>query len=179
MKISRLSTFAGNTFLFLLEYIFKLSAGITTLIVVGAQGSFFGKLGTGFGSLIAVLYKIAEWPDRLSYVGTVIRDYNTLTASAFHQRYGGQAINSVMESLNDAVLYFQSVYQNLANQPFATIIASLLAFLSFYICARVFRFIRQKGKGSYLVRKEREIGKRIFRDTDSKYGRDNIIKRDR
>jgi hypothetical protein len=166
MKPSRLLTLAASPFLFLLEYIFKFAAGVTSIIVLGAQGSFFGKVGTGFGSLIDVLYQIIAWFERLSYIGTVIRDYNTLTASAFNERYGGQAINRVMESLNEAVTYFQIVYQNLSNQPFATLTATLMVFLFFYFFARTSRFLRQRGKGSYLVRKEREIGDRIFRDQE-------------
>lgn len=166
MKLSQLLTLAAKPLLFLLEYIFKFSAGIITMIVLGSQGSFFGKLGAGFGSLIDVLYKIVAWPDKLSYIAGVIEDYNTLTASAFNQRYGGQAIQGVMEYLNEAVTYFQAVYHNLTHQPFATVIASLIAFLSFYFCARIFRFIRQRGRGSYLVRKEREIGDRIFRNPE-------------
>lgn len=162
MKSSRFFVIVINFFLLLLEYVFKLSAGIITIIVLGAQNSFFSKLGSGYGSFMQVYDAIASWPERLDYIGAVIQDYNTLTASTFHQRYGGEAINRVMETLNEAVSYFQAVYQNLAHQPFATVAAALVAFLSFYICARLFRFIRQRGKGSYLVRKEREIGDRVF-----------------
>lgn len=166
MKRARLLTLAAKPFLFLLEYIFKFAAGVVTVIVLGGQGSFWEKLGEGFGSILDVLYKIAAWPEKLSYIGTVIQDYNSLTASAFNQRYGGQAINRVMESLNEAVTYLQVVYQNLTHQPFATVIASLIAFFLFYFCARIFRFIRQRGKGSYLIRKEREIGDRVFRNPE-------------
>lgn len=162
MDTSRSLTLLTNPLLFLLEYIFKLSAGIAAIIVLGAQGSFIAKLGTGFGSLLSVYDQLLEWPDKISYLGNVIHDYNTLTASAFNQRYGGQALNRTMESLNEGVLYVQSVYENLAAQPVATVIATLIAFLLLYLAGRTFRFIRQRGKGSYLVRKERELGNRIF-----------------
>lgn len=167
MKSSRLLTLAGNLFLFMLEYIFKFSAGVVAIIVLGGEGSFFSKLGRGFGSLVDVLGKIVAWPDTLGYLATVIRDYNTLTASAFNQRYGGQAVNRVMESLNEAVTYSQAVYQNLTGQPLATVLATMIAFLTFYSVARIVRFIRQRGRGSYLVRKEREIGDRVFRNRES------------
>lgn len=166
MNSSRYITLAINTFLFLLEYIFKFIAGVISIIVLGGQGSFLGKLGVGFGSLFEVLNRIFTWPGKLSYISSVVNDYNTLTASEFNQRYGGQAITRVMESLNEAVTYFQSVYQNLTQQPFATVFATLLAFFAFYFCARVLRFARQKGEGSYLVRKEREIGDRVFRSPE-------------
>jgi len=166
MKLSRAFTFVTHPVLFLLEYTFKFITGVVSLIVLGSQGSFYVKLGTGFGSLLNVLSGIMEWPGKLIYLGNVIRDYNTLTASNFNQRYGGEAMNRVMESLNESVAYFQSVYQNLINQPVATVLATLLAFIVFYFFARSFRFVRQGGEGSYLVRKERNLGKRIFHDSE-------------
>ncbi len=165
MTFSRFLTVSAKPFLFLLEYLFKLSAGIVTVIILGSQGSFFAKLGTGFGSLIYVYEQLLEWPGKLTYLGSVIHDYNTQTASAFNQRYGGQALNRTMESLNEGVLYVQSVYQNLAEQPFATVLAAVIAFAVLYFLARTFRFIRQRGRGSYLVRKEREFGRRVFRNS--------------
>lgn len=162
MTTSRLSTLSAKPILFLLEYLFKLSAGVIAAIVLGAGGSFFGKLGTGFGSIAGVLRQIAEWPERLAYLGKVIQDYNTLTASTFNERYGGEAMNRVMESLNEGVVYGQAVYQNLTHQPLATIVATLIAFLIFYLIGRTCRFFRQKGQGSFLIKKERELGKRVF-----------------
>ncbi|MDZ7683399.1 MAG: hypothetical protein U5J63_17240 [Fodinibius sp.] len=64
-----------------------------------------------------VLRQVAEWPDRLTYIGTVIQDYNTLTAATFNERYGGDALNRVMELLNEGVAYGEAVYQNLSRQP--------------------------------------------------------------
>lgn len=152
----------GKLVLFLLEYLFKFTAGVIAVIVMGAGGSFLGKLGTGFSSIIDVLRQIAEWPGRLTYLGSVIQDYNTLTASAFNERYGGKAISRVMESLNEGVAYGQAVYQNLTQQPVETIVATLIAFLLFYVVGRSCRFFRQKGQGSFLIQKERELGKRVF-----------------
>ena len=167
MKLSVFFAAAGKIGLFLLEYIFKVFAGIISMIVLGAQGSFFLKLGTGFSSLLNVVYELFEIPGKLAYLGNVIHDYDTLTASAFNQRYGGDAINRVMESLNEGVAYFQSVYQNLAQQPIATLMATTIAFLFFYLIARTFRFIRQKGEGSILVKLERKLGRLIFRNSEN------------
>lgn len=164
MTKSRLLNFVAAPFLFLFEYLLKFSAGVISLIVLGDPGSFWGKLGTGYGSLLNVYEKIAEWPENVVYMGSVIHDYNTLTASAFNQRYGGEALNRVMDTLNNAVVYFQAVYQNLSHEPASTVVATIIAFLSFYLTARVCRFIRQRGQGSYIVRKEREFGDRIFRN---------------
>jgi len=162
MNVSRLLSLASKPILFLLEYLFKFTAGVISMIVLGAGGSFFSKISTGFGSIGKVLQQIAEWPDRLTYFSTLIQDYNTLTASTFNQRYGGDAINRVMELLNEAVAYGQAVYQNITQQPVATIVATLLVFLLLYIIGRACRFYRQKGQGSFLVKKERQLGKRVF-----------------
>jgi hypothetical protein len=162
MNVSRLLTLVSKPILFLLEYLFKLAAGVIGMIVLGAGGSFWGKMGTGFGSIGNVLHQIAEWPERLTYIGTVVQDYNTLTASAFNERYGGDAINRLMELLNEGVAYGQAVYQNITEQPVTTILATLIVFLLFYIIGRACRFYRQKGQGSFLIKKERELGKRVF-----------------
>lgn len=165
MKSSRLLKLINHSILLVLEYVFKITAGIISIIVLGAPDSFFSKLGTGFGSFMQVYHKLTEWPEKMNYISTVIQDYNTQTAAVFHQRYGGQAMDRVMEMLNEGVAFFQAVYENLAQQPLATISATLLAFLLFYFCARTCRFVRQRGQGSYLIRKEREIGNRVFKKT--------------
>jgi len=162
MNVSRLLTLAAKPILFMLEYLFKLTAGVIAMIVLGAGGSFFSKVSTGFGSIGNVLHQITAWPDRLTYISTVIQDYNTLTAATFNERYGGDALNRVMELLNEGVTYIQTVYQNLTRQPVETIVATLLVFLLFYIIGRACRFYRQKGQGSFLTKKERELGKRVF-----------------
>ena len=167
MKLSVFFAAAGKIGLFLMEYIFKVFAGIISMIVLGVQGSFFHKLGTGFGSLLNVVYELFEIPGKLAYLSNVIHDYDTLTASAFNQRYGGDAINRLIESLNEGVAYFQTVYQNLAQQPIATLMATTIAFLFFYLIARTFRFIRQKGEGSILVKLERKLGRLIFRNSEN------------
>ncbi|MGM0588012.1 MAG: hypothetical protein ACQETE_06350 [Bacteroidota bacterium] len=166
MNTSKLSRFITFPLLFVLEYLFKICSGVVAAIVLGARGSFFDKLGTGFGSLGNVIYKLLDWPERLEYFGAVINDYHTLTASRFHQQYGGQALDGLMDYLNEAVTYAQMVGQNLTQQPLGTLLATALAFLTFYFCARMCRFVRQRGTGSYLVRKEREWGARIFESVE-------------
>ncbi|SMO58200.1 hypothetical protein [Gracilimonas mengyeensis] len=167
MKTSPIYRFTVHPLLFVLEFVFKIAAGVVALIVLAAPDSFLDKLATGFGSLSEVYHKLAAWPEKLSYISMVIEDYNTQTAADFHQRYGGQAMDRVMDMLNEGVAFFQAVYQNLAEQPIATIGATLLAFLLFYACGRTCRFVRQRGQGSFLVRKEREIGNRIFKKNEA------------
>ena len=154
--------FVTNTFLLILEYLFKVSSGIAGLIVLGAPGTFFAKLTTGFGGLLPTIRQIVELPQTLTTTTAVITDYNTLTAASFNQRYGAQAVNNVMESMNESLTYFQAVYQNLSIQPASTALAFLIAFLTFYTLGRAICFIRQKGQGSFMTRMERKWGERIF-----------------
>jgi len=160
--------FIINPLLFILEYFFKISGSVAAIIAMGAYGSFFSKLFSGYGSLLPALYNIFEFPEKSRFIVNVIQDYNTLTASAFNQRYGGQAVNYVMGSLNEAVIYLQSIYENISQQPIATLLAGGFAFLSLYITGRFFCFIRQKGQGSYLDRFERKLGNRVFKGSPDK-----------
>ncbi|MEX0780203.1 MAG: hypothetical protein WD037_10720 [Balneolales bacterium] len=154
----------GNTFLLILEYCFKLSSGVAGVIVLGTTGSFYDKLSTGYLSLFPVLGQISEFPNKIINSTTVINDYNTLTAAAFNQRYGGQAVNHVMASMNEGVAYIQAVYQNLSFQPATTLLALTLAVLSLYILGRAVCFFRQRGQGSFFTRMERHMGNRLFYD---------------
>ncbi|MDZ7693726.1 MAG: hypothetical protein U5K69_21840 [Balneolaceae bacterium] len=104
--------------LFVIEYAFKFLAGVGAAIVLAAEGSFFAKISAGFGSVIPTLQQLSNAPARLTYLSTVIEDYNTLTASTFNQRYGGQAINNVLEQLNEGVAYLQAIYQNVSEPAF-------------------------------------------------------------
>jgi hypothetical protein len=57
--------------------------------------------------------------------------------------------------------------KNLTDEPVVTIGATLLVFLLFYIIGRACRFYRQKGQGSFLIKKERELGKRVFDQSET------------
>ncbi len=152
-------------FLLFLEYFFKISASIVAFIALGAKGSFGTKLAAGFTSLSPALRGIVEFPQKISETSTVINDYNTLTAADFSERYGSQAIDSVLVFLNEGIIYFHSIYQNMVQQPLATFTAAGISFTSLYLLARVLRFARQKGRGSYIHRIERKIGDRVFQNS--------------
>lgn len=158
-KIARKS---GKGFLMFLEYCTKLTAVAVTAVVLVTDGTFVSKLGNGFGSVSSTLRNIFSAPSDIIDTAYVIHDYNTMTAAAFNQEYGANAINSVMAYLNGAVVYFQTLYQNLASQPFSTFFAALLAFCSLYFISLVLRFARQKGQGSWLNKLERKLGDRVF-----------------
>lgn len=150
--------------LFLIEYVFKFLAGVGAAIVLAADGSLWAKLGTGYASVIPAIRQLTNFPEQWAYLSTVIEDYNTLTAAAFNQRYGGQAINALLVQLNEGVSYLQAIYQNIISSPISTILATLIIFLSLYLIGRISRFVRQKGQGSILDRAERKLGDQVFKN---------------
>lgn len=154
--------FITNGFLWIIEMGLKVIAPVGAAITLGAGGTFFEKLGTGFASLPQTIRRLFETIGQSDYVLDVINDYNTLTAAAFNQKYGSGAINYVMEYLNGAVRYVQNVYQNLSSEPVATLFAVIVVFLMLYLSGRTARFIRQRGQGSILDRMERKTGEKFF-----------------
>lgn len=159
-KIARIG---GRFFLLFLEYCVKLTALAVTAVVLVTEGTFGMKLGTGFGSVSSTLRNIFGAPSDIIDTAYIIHDYNTLTASAFNERYGAQGIDSALAYINGALVYLQDIYYNFASQPFATFFAALIALSSLYLISLVLRFARQKGQGSYLNRLERKLGERVFR----------------
>lgn len=158
-----------NAILFVVEYCFKLVAPLAAVISLAAPGSFLYKVMLGFRSLPDAIREIVWWFRNASEIGTIINDYNTMTAANFNQKYGAGAINYVMEYLNEAVAYLQQVYVNLAEQPVATVLAAATVFLLFYLLARIARFVRQRGQGSVVTRFERKMGDRVFENQKSSY----------
>jgi len=145
-----------------IEYCFKLAAPLAAIISMAAQGGFVYKIVEGFQSLPEAIREIIWWFSNISEIGTIIDEYNTMTAANFNQKYGAGTINSVMEYLNEGVAYLQLVYLNLAEQPLATILAAFVVFMIFYLAARLVRFIRQKGQGSVIDKMERRAGDKVF-----------------
>jgi hypothetical protein len=152
----------GKLFLLLLEYCVKLTAVVVTAVTLAARGTFSDKLGTGFSSLSPSLRKLFDSPSEISGAASMIHEYHTLSAAAFHEHYGADAINGVLAYLNGGIVYLQTVAQNFASQPFSTFFAALVAFGSLYLLSFILRFARQKGQGSYLTRLERRLAVRIF-----------------
>lgn len=153
----------GKLFLTVIEYSFKLCAGVAACITIGTRGSFSQKIAAGFGSLSQVLHNLVQTPSQMMEMGTIINAYHTQTAAMFTETYGVNALNGLLLRLNGTIEYLIDIYQNFSGGPLVTIAATLLVFLSFYLLAWVLRFARQKGRGSFLVRMERKLGERIFR----------------
>lgn len=166
----------ANTFLFIIEFCFKMAAALAAFIALRARGGFFSKVMEGFQSLPDAVREIVWWIRNIPEVGKIVNDYNTLTAAMFNQKYGSGAINYVMDYLNDAVAYLQRAYLNLSQQPVATVLAAVTIFLIFYLLARLVRFVRQEGQGSIVTRLERRTGERIFKKTKDTTESDDIGK---
>jgi len=157
-----------NAILFVVEYCLKVAAPLAAFISMAAGGGFVNKVIEGFRSLPDAVHEIIWWFGNIGEIGTIIDDYNALTAANFNQKYGAGAINSVMEYLNEGVAYLQRVLENMSNQPVSTVIAALLIFLIFYLSARLVRFIRQRGQGSVVTKFERRMGDKVFRERHRK-----------
>ncbi|SMO51959.1 hypothetical protein [Fodinibius sediminis] len=153
----------ANLFLFVIEYCFKLAAPLAALIATAARGGFFAKMMEGFQSLPEAVRESIWWIKNIPEVGKIVNDYNTLTAANFNQKYGSGAVNYVMDYINEGVSYFQQVYMNLSEHPLVTVIAALIVFLIFYLLARLVRFVRQEGQGSFITKFERRAGDRVFK----------------
>jgi hypothetical protein len=158
----RIAKAAGRFSLLLLEYSIKLSAIAVTAVALAAQGSFLTKLGTGFGSISIALRNIFTAPAEIYEAANLIHKYNTMSAAAFNEQFGADAINGVLAYLNVGIVYLQTVYQNFANQPFSTFFAAFIAFFILYLISLVLRFARQKGQGSFLNRLERKLSGHVF-----------------
>lgn len=166
--------FIANIFLFIFELCLKLAASLAAIIGMAAQGGFISKLIEGFQSLPEAVREIIWWVNNIPEVGRIVNDYNTLTAANFNQKYGSGAVNYVMDYLNEGVSYLQQVYLNLSDQPIATVLAAVIAFLALYFLARTMRFIRQEGQGSFVTKFERRTGNRFFKKGKASPDRSDI-----
>ncbi len=162
-RIKQTGRAVANPVLWLLELIFKVTSSVAALITLGQKGSFFEKVGAGFSSLPQAGNEFYETVSSSEYILGVINDYNTMTAAAFNQKYGGGAVNYVMTYLNDGVAYLLNVYENMSAEPVATLLAALVVFCILYLLARSLRFYRQRGQGSFIDRAERKAGAKVFK----------------
>lgn len=153
---------AGQIMLWLLEAGFKLFACITGIVIFETKGAFGERLSIGFSSLPSSLRSLTEFPSKVSETITLIIDYNTFTAAEFNQLYGEHAVGELLASLNVVAEYLLQLYRNLVYYPLESILAAAIGFCSFYLLARILRFYRQEGKGSYFTRLERKLGEKIF-----------------
>lgn len=161
--VEKMGKATSSALLWILEIALKIAAPVSAAICLGSKGSFFEKVGAGFGSLPDTVRELIVTLGTSDYVVRVINDYNTLTAAAFNEKYGGGAISYVMQYLNEAVSYFQNVYDNMSSEPFSTAFATVLVFVVLYILSRFARFVRQQGQGSVIDKMERKAGDKIFR----------------
>ncbi len=152
----------GHAILFIVEIVLKIAAGLAAVISLAAAGGFIHKIVEGFQSLPAAIRKIYWWFENAPEINTIVEDYNTMTAASFNQKYGMEAVNSVMDYLNETVAWLQQVYLNLTEEPVGTVLAVIIVFAAFYLTARLLRFYRQKGQGSFVTKFERRAGNRIF-----------------
>ncbi|MDX1639097.1 MAG: hypothetical protein R3281_14095 [Balneolaceae bacterium] len=153
---------AGKFFLAALEYCFKICAFVAAAIAINTQGVLTDKISNSFTALPLSLRRLLELPGELMEMGTIIHDYHSQTIAAFTKAYGVGATNNVLQTLNGAVEYVIGVYNNVTQSPLSTMVAMLVVFSTFYLLARVLRFARQRGEGSYLTRLERKLAAKVY-----------------
>ncbi len=163
----------ANAILFVVSFCLKLAAPLAAFISMAAPGNFINKVLEGFQSLPEAIREIIWWIKKIPQIGTIIEDYNTLTAASFNQKYGSGSLDYVMNYLNEGVDYLQKAVNNLTEQPVATILAAVLVFMVFYLLARTARFVRQEGQGSVVTKFERRAGGRIFKNNENRWRNDN------
>lgn len=146
----------------LIEWGLKICAFVAGLLTLGAQGSFGVKFGTGFGSLSSSLRQLFEAPITFKEISWAAREYHHVGHAEFQEAYGLAPIDQLVASLNGFFGFFNQISTNLSQDPFVSIVAAVLVFLSFYLLARIIRFARQRGQGSLMCRLEQRLGDRVF-----------------
>ena len=146
----------------LIEWGLKICAFVAGLLTLGAQGPFGVKIGTGFSSLSSSLRQLFEAPVTFKEISWAAREYHQAGHAEFQEAYGLAPIDQLVASLNGFFGFFNQISTNLSQDPFVSIAATLLVFLSFYLLARILRFARQRGRSSWLCRMEQRLGDRVF-----------------
>jgi len=162
MDLEKLGRLGYQLLLFVVEWGFKVCAIVAGWFALAATGSLGVRIGTGFTSISYGLRHLLEVPEKFQRMSYLISDYSHMGRDVFQQTYGVEAIDRFMGSLNEAVQFLQRINTNLYRHPLPTIAATIVVFFIFYLLARIIRFARQKGRGSWLNRMEIRIGNRVF-----------------
>jgi len=158
-KIGRISY---KFLLYVIELGFKLCAFVAGWFALAAGGTLGMRIGTGFTSISLGLRHLLAAPAEFQRMSWLVRDYCRMGKDVFRQSYGAQAIEQFMRSINEGITFIQRINSNLYQHPLATVIATTVVFLTFYLLARIIRFARQNGRGSWLNRMEVRLGNSIF-----------------
>lgn len=146
----------------IIEWGFKICALIAATLALATNGSFGNKIAKGFGSLPEGIREIFAFSSSFWEMSWVAREYHQIGGAEFQQAYGMAPLNQLITSLSGYFTFFHTIFSNLSESPFISIVAALIVFFCFYILARIIRFARQRGKGSYLNRMEQQLGDRVF-----------------
>lgn len=162
MDWEKLGSTGYQLLLLIIEWGFKVCAVVAGWFALAAGGSLGVRLGTGFTSISYGLRYLFELPGKIQRMSYLVSDYSRMGRDIFEQTYGNKAISRFMGSLNEWIRFLQRINNNLYRHPLLTIAATVIAFLTFYLLARIIRFARQKGRGSWLARIEIRLGNRVF-----------------
>lgn len=144
------------------EYILKVASIPAGLIAAGSAGSAISKAVNG-GS--KVWTTPIDAVSNFSMLVEISTDYSVLTAKEFTSKYGTEIGNYFVKNLHGVIEWGTQLSHNVNNEPVETIIAVVVITGLLYAGGRVFRFVRQKGQGSYLIKMERKLGQKYWPET--------------
>lgn len=162
MDWEKVGKLAYYLLLYVIEWGFKICAVVAGWFALAASGNLGMRIGSGFSSLSFGLRRLIEIPAGFQKMSYMISDYNRMGQEIFQQTYGTGALDRFMAFLDEGVTALHRISENLSQHSFATVAATLIVFSTFYLLARIIRFARQKGRGSWAQRWERRIGNSVF-----------------
>lgn len=162
MDLEKVGKISYQFALSVIEWGFKICAIVAGMIALAANGSIGNKIAAGFSSLPEGIRALCAFPASFRKMSWTAREYQEMGGVQFEQAYGTTPLNQLIHSLSGHFTFFHDISNNLAQAPFVSFIAALSAFICFYMLARIIRFARQRGKGSYLSQIELELGDRVF-----------------
>lgn len=145
------------------EYIAKATAIPTGILTAGAKGNALEKIAEGTKDLFTVPQEIYR---NLTDFTQIANDYNTQTAREFASKYGSGAANTLMESLQETIEWGNQLAANMSDQPIETCATVGTITAGLYGVGRLIKFLRTKGQGGPLVKAERALGKKLFKDIE-------------
>ena len=143
------------------EYASKVSSLPAGILALGSKGNFLEKMMSGASKVVTVPMEAVS---RASFLLDMKADELNpdVTKIDFLKKYGGGTVDYVGQMGQDVVAYFNQALTNYQDQPIETIAAGVGITGLLYGVGRLAKFWRQKGQGSWLDKKERGWGNKIW-----------------
>lgn len=162
MVLKALGESVSKIILAFVEYSLKCCAFLAAVITLGAKGSLFGKVLSGFTSFPAVLIAGPQASQQLVDMGSIIADYNSQPLGKFTEIHGANALDGIMLTLNQSVLFIENISRNFVDNPFATLSATLIVFFTLFLTGFLLGFIRRSGNVPFRFQLEQRLWGKLF-----------------